>query len=68
MCCDACTATLQRIRWHAEIGANSFDTLPERQAAENAEWRLNAIVRALDRLEDTLRLTGIFGVVGVKPR
>ena len=68
MFCEARTATLERIRWHAELGANSFDTLPPAAAAENAEWRLNAIVRALDRLDDTLRLTEIFRLVGVKPR
>lgn len=61
-------SALDRIRWHAELGANSFDTLPTEDAAANAQWRLDAIVRLLDHLDDTDRLIRIFGVVGIEPR
>lgn len=57
-----------QLRWHAELGANGFDTLDAQAAAENARWRLEAIVRALDELDDTAHLARIFAVVGVEPR
>lgn len=54
------------IRWHAELGDNGFDTLPTDEAAEHAQWRLRAIVRYLDRLDDADRTVRIFRVVGLK--
>ena len=60
-------AVRSQIRWHAELGANGFDDLKPQDAAENARWRLEAIVRLLDRLDDTARLARVFGVVGMEP-
>ncbi len=54
------------IRWHAELGANGFDDMKPQDAAENARWRLEAIVRILDRLDDTARLARMFGVAGME--
>ncbi len=54
------------VRWHAELGESGFDTLPEDEAAEHARWRLGAILRYLDRLDDTDRSARIFRIVGLE--
>lgn len=61
-------AVLARLRWHAELGESGFDTLPAGAAGENARWRLGAIVRVLDHLDDTHDLARIFRIVGIEPR
>lgn len=55
-----------RIRWHAELGASGFETLPPEDAAEHAQWRLEAIVRYLDRLDDADRSARIFRIAGIE--
>lgn len=68
MSSDHYRKALARIRWHAEIGANSFDTVDYASAAENARDSLNSIVLILDQVDDTDHLARIFRVVGVEPR
>lgn len=55
----------QHIRWHAELGANSFESLKPEDAVENARWRLEAIVRYLDRLDDADRTARVLRLVGL---
>lgn len=55
-----------RIRWQAELGASGFETLPPEDAAENAQIKLEAIVRYLDRLDDADRSARIFRLAGIE--
>lgn len=59
---------LARIRWHAEIGNNGFDRLPDDDAAWNARQSLSSIVQILDDLDHANSLAEIFRVTGVEPR
>lgn len=58
---------LSRLRWHAELGAGSFDTLRPEAAAENAQWRLEIICRILDEIEDNERSERIFALFADAP-
>lgn len=55
-----------RIRWHAEMGLSSFETMPPEEAADFARWKLQTIVGLLDRLDDADRTSRIFRLVGIE--
>lgn len=63
---DSLQRVRNKIRWHAECGASVFETMPPEEALDHAQWRLEAIVRYLDRLDDADRSVRIFQLVGIE--